>query len=328
MSQVIVVVMNYETVIDDELANLTHLLNAVPFSPRQDDKDLEHFLSIYRLNYRTVNKIVSSSQTIDSTKLFKLGISLGNLMKSFQVDQELYSQQNKQNKNPTAVGKSKGGTRISYPGVNSSTQQIDSSLGTPFQELFQSPRHVVNSGNQPIFQVRFVKNLLSILKNFDIGVSQEHSETAMSNSQLNSTIYQMQNLSPIRLNSRQLLIEKLETNIKVDTLFTYKVVFQLLVKIYITLKESISTAEFLDGNTSNGMAPPITPREDTSSIFSLNSTNSSESSTISINEYHRLLRMVINRVVSGLVSPFVRLLLNEVVENRAHEEFTRLIDSL
>lgn len=313
------VTMSYTNLLDEEIGNLRHLLRSIPFSQKTDETKLSHFLNIYKLNYPLVLKTISSNNpSIDSNKLLKLGISLGNLIKSFENDQELFQQQSRQQKS-FVNNTNKYKVRTTFQTGTALAQPAD--FNNPFQEQVQVTKHVINSGNQPMYQIKFIKHLLSILKNFDIGSIHED----LSHSQLTATINQI-NLSPIKLNSRQLLIEKLETNIRLDTLFIYKIVFKLLIKIYDILKENTGGPEFLEAGAFNNNASRSI--DDTSSIFSSNSNNSSESSVISVDEYLRILKVIVNRVLSGLVKPFVKVILNEIVENKVHEDFNKLLDGL
>ena len=254
----------------------------------------------------------------------------------------------------------------------------------PSQQLQQPSRHVIHSSgqqpsgshHQPSYQVRFLKSLLTILKNFDIDgprdpigshQSQGRSSTMSYNResiasygsssftpkrvQSNGSFGSGINTSPIKLNSRQLLIEKLEINIKLDNLFIYKITLKLILSIYAKLSEALlqireeeqyisaittATTTTIPSSTSSSTST-TTPtaaststsahQDESSSIFSGESSNSLESN-LSNTEYLKLLHNVLYRISQGIIQPFVTLLYVEFVETKVTEDFTQLINTL
>ena len=258
----------------------------------------------------------------------------------------------------------------------------------PSQQLQQPSRHVIHSSgqqpsgshHQPSYQVRFLKSLLTILKNFDIDgprdpigshQSQGRSSTMSYNResmasygsssftpkrvQSNGSFGSGINTSPIKLNSRQLLIEKLEINIKLDNLFIYKIMFKLILSIYAKLSETLlqireeeqyisaittattTTATTTIPSSSSSTTTTTTPtaassstsahQDESSSIFSGESSNSLESN-LSNTEYLKLLHNVLYRISQGIIQPFVTLLYVEFVETKVTEDFTQLMNTL
>ena len=254
----------------------------------------------------------------------------------------------------------------------------------PSQQLQQPSRHVIHSSgqqpsgshHQPSYQVRFLKSLLTILKNFDIDgprdpigshQSQGRSSTMSYNResmasygsssftpkrvQSNGSFGSGINTSPIKLNSRQLLIEKLEINIKLDNLFIYKITLKLILSIYAKLSEAllqireeeqyisaITTATTTTATTTiRSSKSSLTKtaaststsahQDESSSIFSGESSNSLESN-LSNTEYLKLLHNVLYRISQGIIQPFVTLLYVEFVETKITEDFTQLINTL
>jgi hypothetical protein len=203
--------------------------------------------------------------------------------------------------------------------------------------LFARPgmsRHVItsNSANQPAHHVKFVKNLLTILKNFDIGTSHRvlsgkqdlrfsKSSDLFSNS-VNSV--NSLNLSPIKLSSKQLLIEKLEININLDVLFTYQILLQLVLKILTLLRSNL-----IIENLSEVLASKSSDGDETSSIFSSSSNTSADSTlTIPVDDYLKLLRQIINRIVCGIVEPFIKFIYNELLQTNVHSDFNSFMKEL
>jgi len=192
-------------------------------------------------------------------------------------------------------------------------------------------RHVItsNSANQPVHHVKFVKNLLTILKNFDIGsnhrVLSGKPEIRFSKSSDGSTSsVNSLNLSPIKLSSKQLLIEKLEININLDVLFTYKILLQLVLKILTLLRSNL-----IIENLGEALASKSSDGDETSSIFSSSSNTSVDSSmTIPVEEYLKLLRQIINRIVCGIVEPFIKFIYNELLQTNVQSDFNNFMREL
>lgn len=280
--------MNYLETIDTELQSYQGLLDTIPFT---DLPPISPFLNIYLLNYKDLQKYASSNPfPLDPNKLLKLCISLGNLLKLLQLDEEMYHHQQTQQQN------------------------FMSKLGTNRQNPFESPKHFISStptNNQPLFQIKFIKNLLNILKNFDIGyiVKDSHHSSTTLNQYANS---------PIKLNSKQLLIEKLEININLDVLFILKNALKILIKILNVLRKHL----IVNGELG------LLNNEEQSSIFSSNSVNSGSSdSFITIDEYIKILNQILNRLSNGLVEPLLKYVLGFANANITGE-FRTLITSL
>lgn len=300
------IIMNYLETLDNEISTFGDILLSVAFTDITPEKP---FLKIYNLNYHELNKYVQNNPfPIDSNKLLKLCISLGNLIKSLQLDEEMYSQQQEQQQ---SFNQRLG---ISETAVTSS-KRSSSSLNP-----FESPKHYINSqpfNNQPLHQIKFIKNLLAILKNFDIGYSIKDIGNAH-NSGSSTTLNQYLN-SPIKLNSKQLLIEKLEINIKLDTLFILKTLIKIIINVLEILKSHMRTNYELGIMASNN---------EQSSIFSSNSNASTSSeSFITIDEYVKILKQIVTRISNGLTEPLLKYMLTFVSGNISNE-FKSLVTSL
>ncbi|ODV78201.1 uncharacterized protein CANTADRAFT_55018 [Suhomyces tanzawaensis NRRL Y-17324] len=344
---------NYVAILEDEIANINHLLASIPFSPNAEPTH-EYFLNVYRLSRRSLVQLNEQPEKfpIDSNRLLKLGISLGNLIKTLQLDEELHRQQHQQQKTFLS---NLNGAKGSSPAAK--LVGAGSSEYNPFTEPLpptQIPKHIINTTpqSQPVYQIKFIKNLLLLLKNFDIGGNASAPQMnsvnlrlhELSNSQSSSTINQQlngsdgsggpgassessHNASPIKINSKQLLIEKLEINIKLDNLFIYKVLFKMILRIFEILRQNL---------LANNINEPAISRtssnseyEENSSIFSSTSANSSDSSSlIAVDEYLKILKQILNRILFGLVEPFVKLVLNGLMENSIQNDFNKLINSL
>lgn len=383
--------------IDEEMQTINGLLSSIPFTAKSNDT-LTYFLNVYKLNYRALMKLNEQSFKfpIESSKVLKLSISLGNLLKTLHNDEENYLEQsqlqrsfltNLQNSSSNNVNNnnhhsnnnintnSHRSRQARTPVINSSREDYN-----PFNVASPvSPKHIINSpisaisggvgtaggagstgpGVQPLYQIKFVSNLLSILKNFDIGTptnvvnsgSSQHSDLnsvnlklhEMTSSNSTSTLTShttngtasSSNASPIKLNSKQLLIEKLEINIKLDNLFIYRVLLQLLLQILSTLQGFIAVAAENASHSSGILASPASSGSsndyaENSSIFSSNSLRSSESrnSAMTIDECIRTVQLIVARVSTGIVEPFIRLLIVELVENNVLRDFNKLVNSL
>lgn len=135
------------------------------------------------------------------------------------------------------------------------------------------------------------------------------------------------NMSPIKLNSKQLLIEKLEININLDNLFIYKITLKLILEIFHILKQNLINTTSKLNDPSFAMTPTKYDFDESSSIFSLNSSTSQDSS-LTNDEYYKLLSVAILRISHGIVQPFVILIYREFAETKISDDFTQLINSL
>ncbi|ABN67512.2 predicted protein [Scheffersomyces stipitis CBS 6054] len=365
------------------MQTINGLLSSIPFTAKSNDT-LTYFLNVYKLNYRALMKLNEQSFKfpIESSKVLKLSISLGNLLKTLHNDEENYLEQSQSQRSfLTNLQNS------SSNNVNNNNHHSNNNINTNSHQDYNpfnvaspvSPKHIINSpisaisggvgtaggagstgpGVQPLYQIKFVSNLLSILKNFDIGTptnvvnsgSSQHSDLnsvnlklhEMTSSNSTSTLTShttngtasSSNASPIKLNSKQLLIEKLEINIKLDNLFIYRVLLQLLLQILSTLQGFIAVAAENASHSSGILASPASSGSsndyaENSSIFSSNSLRSSESrnSAMTIDECIRTVQSIVARVSTGIVEPFIRLLIVELVENNVSRDFNKLVNSL
>ncbi|WLF76432.1 hypothetical protein PVL30_000134 [Lodderomyces elongisporus] len=374
------------TIIKEEQAFIEDLLSSIPFS----SNPTTYFLKIYKLSHHQLNQLNDEpfKFPIEANKLLKLCISLGSLMNTLSIDEENYKQQIAQQRQKSLMGLRPGyDANDPLNSNNSPASYTPLTAGPPHpsQQLQQPSRHVIHSSgqqpsgshHQPSYQVRFLKSLLTILKNFDIDgprdpigshQSQGRSSTMSYNResmasygsssftpkrvQSNGSFGSGINTSPIKLNSRQLLIEKLEINIKLDNLFIYKITLKLILSIYAKLSEALlqireeeqyisaittATTTTIPSSSSSTTTTTTTPtaaststsahQDESSSIFSGESSNSSESN-LSNTEYLKLLHNVLYRISQGIIQPFVTLLYVEFVETKVTEDFTQLINTL
>lgn len=295
-----------------EQANLEHLLRTIPFNDNCS-VDSKHFLNIYQLTHDDMLKLNETDVKfpMDSNKLLKLGISLGNLIKSLQHDEELYMQQKQQQQQ-----------RLIMNSLDPKARKFNANPRhnepyNPFKEQSFNDLSIMNETTQPVYQIRFIRNLLSILKNFDIGnysVSQKLQEVSN-----NSTSNQYDvSTSPIKLNSNQLLIEKLEININLDTLFIYKIIIQLILNIYVNIERNL--LHIRETSSNNEEIP--------SNSLKANSPVRSANSGAPVDEYHKLLKQAINKISNGLIDPFTRLIINRIVLPSINGQVNSFLNSL
>lgn len=331
--------------LDDEISNVNHLLESIPF---ENSTQNEYFVNVYRISYLSFMELNNQPHKfpIDSNKLLKLEISLGSLINTLQLNEDLYQ---KQSKNRDPVKDFKQGnqsdcnqdlkkddshtqdSKVEGSGRDDSNKQSFMNYD-PFREQSKSSPLAI-----PIHHLNFVKNILIVLKNFDVVNSNYHPKhiyssqssgtLSQANGNLASTPISSTNVSPIKLTSKQLLIEKLEINIELDTIFIYKVLFKLIIKILNILREKVMSINFSD------IQPPSLSKTlsndfgENYSIFSTTSLNSNTSS-LPLDEYLKFLRQIINRLSLGLIQPFYKFTLEELVDNNIEKEFTSLIDNL
>ncbi|KAM3125552.1 hypothetical protein CJI97_003557 [Candidozyma auris] len=287
-----------------------HVLASVPFNKKNEQRP--NFMDVYQILPEDMAAIDFSESAWDQrfvlsvNKLLKLGVSFGNLLKTYENDKRATEAKEARDAQ-LAKGKPP-------------TQRVD-----PFSDGYDAHKN----DDVQIYNVRFAQNLFHILKNFDIGgvPHSQRSKSVVDNDQNSTNGSQTsQNgavSSPIKLTSRQLLIEKLEINISLDALFTYKVVLLLLLRIYDILENSLRefSDEQIDHTTSKSDA-------DTSSMFSYASLNSSGTPpsqfVSSTDDYIRLVRAVMRRVDAGLVGPFVQTLVTELVDTNVAASFQAL----
>lgn len=307
-----------------EISAINHILATVPF--RGTSAALPYFLDTYKLQYEDLAPINDPDKfPIEPNKLLKLGISLGNLVKTLKLEEEMQQEQQQRQSLFIAL---LNNSVSRHPSVNHSLASIKSPVSgyydpyDPFHGDRPSSTAASSANNQSLQHVKFVKNLLLLLKNFDIGTTASAGTKLHDLSTKASSLSLTKNSSPIKLNSRQLLIEKLEINISLDVLFIYKITLQLVLSIYVTLQSHIAGAD---------LSSPTDDKSsimESSSIFSSNSLNSSTDSILSPDEYVRILHHIVARISTGLIEPFLQLMLQEVVKPGLHQGFQALVDRL
>lgn len=286
-----------------------HVLEAVPFDKTEKSTS---FLDVYNISVEDMAALDFSEAAWDlrfsllTNKLLKLGISFGNLLKMF--DNERKAQEAKDAREAQMAKKT--------------PKQTDD----PFSDGYDAQK----SPKVPIYYLRFAQNLFHILKNFDIGTSPYSAhraklapvESDLTSGNGSQTSLNGVKASPIKLSSRQLLIEKLEINIRLDALFTYKVVLLLLLRIYDVLEQLLREFSEL----------PEKRDGDTSSLFSYTSLNLSGTPNselvLSTDDYVRLNRAILHRVDAGIVGPFVQTLVTELVDTNVTSAFQTLITNI
>lgn len=351
------------SMIDKEIDHFEEILESVPFN--SDCSKL--FLRVYELSYDRLIQLNNHPNKfpIEGSKLLKLGISFGNLIRTYETEQALFEHQQQQQQNfmqnmkKTNVARPK--SRITPPELATGTQNTDKDEPNAYSS------DSIPNGMMHSYQVRFLRNLASILKSFDITYMDSTvltpSQTRLSTGSANrkstsmsslprtpprppSTATQISqtsgtstvNYSPIKLTLGQLLIEKLEININLDSLFTYKIVFKLLLKIFGILRKSIIVNGIeklsleVSPRTSSLLASAPAGNSDSgawesSSIFSLNSLHSQDS-LMTAEEYLKLLHQVIRQISYGMMEPFILMIYHEIVEPEIHNGFGSLLDNL
>ncbi|CAK9436395.1 uncharacterized protein LODBEIA_P09530 [Lodderomyces beijingensis] len=354
---------SYIDVIVEEQNYVQDLLDSIPFSSDRTT----HFLKIHKISHQQLNKLNDQPYKfpIEANKLLKLGISLGSLLRTSQVDEENYRQQHQQQRqfiNRLNNAKAQTPRIASAPTPTTTTTRTGAGAGAgalddPFSAnggQSQPPRHVIHSqpqlGTQSHLphQVRFLRNLLTILKNFDIAAppaqqQQQQAGNRESSASYGSNPYAAQrmvsngsgssavvvNTSPIKLSSKQLLIEKLEINIHLDNLFIYKIILKLILEIYGKIRQSLLGVNEDEPVTPTGAgsAGAAGQNDEMSSIFSTASATSHDSS-LSNEEYLKIVSNVLSRISAGVLQPFVSLIYAEFVETKITDDFVQLIDNL
>ena len=156
-----------------EINAINHILATVPF--RNTSAPLPYFLDTYKLQYEDMVPINDANKfPIEPNKLLKLGISLGNLIKTLKLDEEMHQEQ--QQRQSLFIA-SLNNSVSRHPSVNHSLASIKSPVSgyydpyDPFHGERQSSTVTNSANNQSLQHVKFVKNLLLLLKNFDIGTT-------------------------------------------------------------------------------------------------------------------------------------------------------------
>lgn len=309
---------SYLDLVQGEVTTISHMLATLPFDRSEGHPQTKapYFLDVYRVHRPEMQLLNEDTGRfpLDASKLLKLGILLGNLLKSRQQDEEASAaQQRRQHQFSRAVG---------------------GPLEDPFRERAAPtaapppppPPDVASVAQPAAHQARFMQNLVQILKNYDVGEAPRASVASSS-----STLSQAQ-ASPIKLLSKQLLIEKLEINIDLDNLFTYKIVLKLLATIYEILAQQL--IEFDNGTAAltreeaPGAAGGGRDASLSLSIFLTASCGLADSGSMTLDEYLAALRQVLARVSQGVIEPFVLVLVTSVAEKGIIDRFGELLKSL
>lgn len=299
--------------IDAEKSKLRRILASVPFTKNSKPDGL--FLDVYRITRQEILNLYEPDDAVfnDSNRILKLGISLGNLIRTWNNDEHTFNQRREQYKKKKQETDNLASLDPKMSQLK--LEEARSLMNSPFVESNKYLEEDERSNQISAHHMKFLRNLVSLLKSFNIGtpyytqlgrVSSGSSRTTINSGSLNQ--------SPIKLNSRQLLIEKLEINIDLDTVFVFEVAFQLILRIYDIIQIIIS---YYPSSNSNEENPALM---EVLSIFS------SESNLLS--EIESLLRQAMSRISSGLIEPFLQMIFINVVKpniNNASEELiTRL----
>ncbi|CCE86095.1 Piso0_005745 [Millerozyma farinosa CBS 7064] len=297
--------------------SLQKILSTVPFDADKN-RSTNYFLNVYRLNHDELYRLTEEEKfPLDAEKLLKLGISLGNLLKSLQQDDDSYRQQEQHQDKVNARNR-----------INKSNA-ANSDLQNPF--LMEN---VISSSPIPVHYIKFIRNLFNILKNFDIGSHNSMNQVNMrlhsiASQSSNSTMSKSAAGSPIKINSRQLLIEKLEINIKLDGLFVYKMIFQILLRVNQNLELHLQA--ILNRNAGGSGSPYgnseeqdiRSPGTENSSIFS--STSNTSDASLSQSDYSRLIVHCLARITNGLIDPFINSIICNVMTPTLKNEINSLL---
>lgn len=313
--------MKLEGVVDDQLLYLHHILDTVPFAPNAMVNG--YFLDIYKLTFAEILLLNISEKTWEAynqvpvNRLLKLSISFGNLIKTFHLEKSHHEARNGAQQNHQNLRKP-------------SRQSVD-----PFQDTFTDEK----AFSVAPYHLSFAKNFYLILKNFDIGSAA--GSTATGGGQVARRSQNLRNghnetdanssgngpnmNSPIRLNSRQLLIEKLEINICLDALFTFKITVKLLELLFLVLKQLL-------GNYTPQEEPigllRKSPSENSSIFSSISGISAGLDSITSVDDYARLIAEISHRICVGILNPFVGLLRESIVKPHVLGGFQDLINTI
>ena len=135
----------------------------------------------------------------------------------------------------------------------------------------------------------------------------------------------MLNALPIKLNLKQLLIEKLEINIALDTFFIYKTLFKVTLQIFQILRNGLVAVGALEMT----LLRTTTESDELLLIFLMAlGVLSDLNYHLLPEEYVKLVKQIVQRLLFGLVEPFTRLIFTELVEQDIHTQFTKLLNSL
>jgi hypothetical protein len=314
---------SYLDLVQGEVATINHMLVTLPFDRSEGHAQTKapYFLDVYRVHRPEMQLLNEDTGRfpLDASKLLKLGILLGNLLKSRQQDEEASAaQQRQQHQFSRAVG---GPLEDPFR-----ERAAEAPAAAPAAAPPPPPPNVASVAQPAAHQARFMLNLVQILKNYDVGEAPRASVASSS-----STLSQAQ-ASPIKLLSKQLLIEKLEINIDLDNLFTYKIVLKLLATIYEILAQQLIefdngtaalTREAVPGAAGGGRDASLSL-----SIFLTASCGLADSGSMTLDEYLGTLRQVLARVSQGVIEPFVLVIVTSVAEKGVIDRFGELLKSL
>ena len=313
--------MNLEGVVDDQLLYLHHILDTVPFAPNAMVNG--YFLDIYKLTFAEILLLNITEKTWEAynqvpvNRLLKLSISFGNLIKTFHLEKSHHEARNGAQQNHQNLRKP-------------SRQSVD-----PFQDTFTDEK----AFSVAPYHLSFAKNFYLILKNFDIGSAAGSTATGggqgsrrsqnLRNGHIENDANSVGNgpnmNSPIRLNSRQLLIEKLEINICLDALFTFKITVKLLELLFLVLKQLLGN--YTPQEDPIGLLRK-SPSENSSIFSSISGISAGLDSITSVDDYARLIAEISHRICVGILDPFVGLLRESIVKPHVLGGFQDLINTI
>lgn len=276
--------MSIQELLEDETTRIEHLLETVPFTSGR--KSTGYFLGIYKLAYSDI-KNLNTDEVVWSEHHLPPAAKLFRLGVALGnlLRRFLFEKNIQETRKSPLIPRS--------------------ALGDPFTEGPALPLAA--------YQLNFTRNMAGILRTFDVNILALVGGPGGSEHTLNSL--------PIQVGSRQLLVEKIDVTIPLDSLFTVRVLLRLLGRIIAILQEPLA------GYIPDPAGPQTKTTSLSSSIFLAGSNLHAEPITL-MDDYARTVADIVRRVDDGLISPFMAMVNLEVVEPHVMDGFKDLIATI
>lgn len=313
------------------------LIEALESIPSPSMRAGKRFLNVCRIKYVQMNHLNRhlSPVTSDMDTIFRIGVSIGHVLQTYQLEQESmqhYGDVNDQFDSNKSV-QCAGSEILANTSLLTMTRQYKS---------------------QRASQARFVRSLNKILKQLDLSMSSDlrvnrtKPETPAAKLERESTISTISsrresfasttrsNRDTIFSSASSILapstkttsipklahlqtarIEKIESNIDLDIGFVHRTLFRVILRIYSALR---------DINDQRQWSPLESTIDDTESVFTALLLGPDD--TFFYEEYVTAIHDITGRISGHLVEPFMRYMLNDVVEPRLEEDFGKLLEAL
>lgn len=321
-------------ILEVETERLIEALESIPSPSMRAGK---RFLNVCRVKYVQMNHLNRhlSPLSSDMDTIYRIGVSIGHVLQTYQMEQEsmqLYGDIDDRfdsNKSVQSAG-SEILANASLPTITRQFKLQRASQARFVRSLDKALKQLDLSMNSDLRSNRMKPEQLPIKleRENTISTTSSRRESMVSTSRSNrDTVFssassiltqtpkiaQMPKLAHIQTAR----IEKIESNIDLDIGFVHRTLFRVILRVYSALR---------DINDQRQWSPLDTTIGDNESVFTVLLLGPDD--MFLHEEYVNAINDITSRISSHLIEPFMRYMLNDVVEPRLKEDFGKLLEAL